>query len=82
LEWMDRIAVPVTREDASLEALITKLVNGGGGNLLHTLQEIVGKPLLEKVLLAAGDNQSEAAKRLGVSRNTLRKMMAKYGMFS
>jgi DNA-binding protein Fis len=58
------------------------MVNSGEGNLLDAVHELVEKPLLEKVLSAAGENQSEASKQLGVSRNTLRKLMMKYGLLT
>lgn len=41
----------------------------------------VEKPLLKTILAEANGNQSAAARWLGVSRNTLRKMIAKYNLF-
>ncbi len=40
----------------------------------------VEKPLLETVLKHCGQNQSKAAKTLGLSRSTLRKKMALYNI--
>ncbi|MBL4679373.1 MAG: DNA-binding transcriptional regulator Fis [Pseudomonadales bacterium] len=37
-------------------------------------------PLLESVMKTAGNNQSLAAKMLGLNRGTLRKKLKKYGM--
>lgn len=38
----------------------------------------VERPMLEAVLLRTKGNQSKAARWLGISRNTLRKLMEKY----
>lgn len=73
-------AVPATRDGAPVEEVVSGLLADGGENLLDAAHEIIERPLLAQVLNAAGGNQSEAAKRLGVSRNTLRKLMAKYVM--
>ena len=49
---------------------------------LHTLVIAeVEKPLLQAVLAHSGQNQSKAAKVLGLSRSTLRKKMELYGIF-
>lgn len=40
----------------------------------------VEKPLLEATLEQVGYNQSKAAKALGLSRSTLRKKLAQYGL--
>ncbi|MHB9029434.1 MAG: sigma-54-dependent transcriptional regulator [Candidatus Latescibacterota bacterium] len=76
------ITVPAARILESLDEIIGELIDTGGGGLLDSIHALVEKPLLGKVLSLAGENQSEAAKRLGVSRNTLRKMMTKYGLLS
>lgn len=49
-------------------------------NLYDMVIQEVEKPLLETVLLHSKDNQSITAKILGLSRGTLRKKMAKYGL--
>jgi len=41
----------------------------------------VEEPMLEMVLQYTGQNQSKAAKHLRISRGTLRKKMAQYGLF-
>lgn len=74
--------IPVGDSDGSVDAIVSGLVDEGGRNLLEAAHEIIEKPLLEKLLASVGENQSEAAKRLGVSRNTLRKLLAKYGMLA
>jgi Fis family transcriptional regulator len=40
----------------------------------------IERPLLETVMEHANNNQSKAAKWLGISRNTLRKLLAKYSL--
>lgn len=47
-------------------------------NLYQLVLNEVEKPLLETVLEYTKDNQSLAAKLLGISRNTLRKLMNLY----
>ena len=42
-------------------------------NLHETVMKEVEKPLISIVLKEAGQNQSQAAKILGINRNTLRK---------
>jgi DNA-binding protein Fis len=61
---------------------VDDLVGGDGGELLEAAHRIIEQPLLARLLSHVGDNQSEAAKRLGVSRNTIRKLLAKYGMLT
>jgi len=48
---------------------------GGSGNL--PLEEVEKRSILES-LAASGGNKSEAARRLGITRKTLRKKLAKY----
>lgn len=49
-------------------------------NLYDTVLQEVEKPLLEVVLKQTKGNQSKTAKILGLSRITLRKKMARYGL--
>ncbi len=75
-------SVPALKNEKTIESLIENLVNSDSANLLDAVHAMVERPLLLRVLSSAGENQSEAAKRLGISRNTLRKLMAQYGMLS
>ncbi len=60
---------------ASFQTLIDELVEGGF--FLEEVVEILEKGMIEKVLARVEGNQSEAAKILGIHRNTLlRKMVA------
>lgn len=49
-------------------------------NLYAMVINEVEKPLIETVLEQCGHNQSKAAQVLGLSRSTLRKKMAQYGI--
>ena len=61
---------------------MSELIESGITELLEVTRGRIEKPLLIKVMSMVGDNQGEAAKKLGISRNTLRKMLAKYGIIS
>ena len=74
------INVPGQIDLESISGIVTKLVESGSENLLETARERIEKPLLVRIMSKVGENQSKAAKALGVSRNTLRKMLARYGM--
>lgn len=50
------------------------------GDLYRYLVESLEKPLLEKVLNHTRDNQLEAARILGINRNTLRTKIKKLGI--
>lgn len=76
------IVVPERPENESIEYAVLNLIESGTGNLLESARERVEKPLLIKLMSRMGDNQTEVAKMLGVSRNTLRKLLAKYTMLS
>jgi len=74
--------IPRQEELESISYIVSKLIKDGSGNLLDDAREAIEKPLLTKVMARVGENQSEAAKVLGVSRNTLRKMLNRYDMIS
>lgn len=48
------------------------------GFFLEQAVEIIGKGMIERALKATGTNQSEAAKLLGIHRNTLLRKMVEY----
>lgn len=50
-------------------------------NLFEMVLAEFEQPTLEMVLQYFGQNQSKAAKALGISRGTLRKKMAQYDLF-
>jgi len=74
------IDVPGQNDLESISCIVSKLVENSSGDLLDAARERIEKPLFAKVMSRVGENQSEAAKVLGISRNTLRKMLAHYGM--
>jgi two-component system nitrogen regulation response regulator GlnG len=50
------------------------------GHVYRFLIEAVERPLLEKVLTYTGGNQLEAARILGINRNTLRTKLKRLGI--
>ena len=74
--------IPGSRNAESIDSIVSELVDSVSSELLEAARERIEKPLLSKVMSRVADNQSLAAKMLGISRNTLRKMLAKYGMLS
>jgi Fis family transcriptional regulator len=50
------------------------------GDLYDLVIGEVERPLLEMVLNHAGENQSDAARMLGINRNTLRKKLKDHGL--
>lgn len=49
-------------------------------NMYELIMSKVEKPLLTQILRRVGGNQVQAAKILGINRNTLRKKMKEYGL--
>ena len=74
------LTVPERPETESIDSVVRNLIRSGSVNILEAAHERIEKPLLMNVMSQVGDNQSEAAKILGVSRNTLRKMLAHYNL--
>ena len=64
----------------TLQQYITKLDGQTPANLYDLVLAEVEKPLIEMVLKLTNNNQSKAAIVLGISRGTLRKKMAIYGL--
>lgn len=62
--------------NVSFEILIDHLVENGF--FLEEAVEILEKGMLERVLSGTGGNQSEAAKILGIHRNTLLRKMLEF----
>ena len=76
------LEIPAIHGMDTLDQVIEGLMESKTADLLEKAYSIIEKPLLSKLMLRVGDNQSEAARKLGVSRNTLRKLLAKHGMLS
>jgi two-component system, NtrC family, nitrogen regulation response regulator GlnG len=64
----------------SIDAVVSELIDSGLPDMLEVARERIEKPLIAKTIARFGGNQSEAARHLGVSRNTIRKMLDKYGL--
>ena len=62
----------------SFDGLIDHLVTGGF--FLEEAVEILEKGMIERVLRQKGSNQCEAAKALGIHRNTLLRKMVQHGI--
>jgi len=82
ITFEENVPVGVLKRDdaATVESVVDELIGSGRSGLLEAARERMEKPLLANVLARAGGNQSKAAALLGISRNTLRKMLDKYGM--
>jgi len=74
--------IPAQFSVDGIETVVSGLLESGLTNLLEAARAAIEKPLLVKVMSRVRNNRSEAAKMLGISRNTLNKMLAKYGMSS
>lgn len=63
---------------AAISEYFHHLEDAEASGLYNLVLSEVERPLLESILSFAQGNQSQAARWLGLSRNTLRKMIAKY----
>ena len=66
--------------DAFIKRWIRNNLSHGKSNLLADLTDHVARLIIVETLTACNGNQSQAAKRLGVSRPTLLYKMGKYGL--
>jgi transcriptional regulator with GAF, ATPase, and Fis domain len=76
----DAYGVPGRKDVEDIDSIISDLIENPGSDLLESARERVEKPLLAKLLSRHRNNQSEAARALGISRSTLRKMLEKYNL--
>lgn len=65
----------------SLRQYFIRLEGQAPAELYALVMAEVEQPMIEMVLQYTGQNQSKAAKILGLSRGTLRKKMAQYDLF-
>ena len=63
-----------------LHKYFLNLDGGSCKNIYELVLTEVEQPLLEIIMQYTAGNQSKAAKWLGVSRNTLRKLLKKYNL--
>ena len=64
----------------ALHAMLPALIDNERGRLHRAVIARLERPLLAGVLAAAGGNQLEAARILGINRNTLRKRLRLLGL--
>jgi two-component system, NtrC family, nitrogen regulation response regulator GlnG len=74
--------VPKINGMDTVDQIAEGLVESDTYNILETAYAKIEKPLISKLMLKVNGNQSDAAKKLGISRNTLRKLLIKHGLFS
>ena len=65
---------------SALDSYFEQLDGHNVNNLYQFVLEEVERPMFEKVMAYAGGNQTKAANLLGISRSTLRKKLALYGL--
>jgi len=64
----------------ALEHYFSQMSDHDISGLYQMVMSETEQPLLETVMLQTGGNQSKATKMLGISRSTLRKKLALYGL--
>ncbi len=65
----------------ALQAVLPSMIDAERGRLYHVVIAQLERPLLGAVLARARGNQLEAARILGINRNTLRKRLRTLGLF-
>jgi two-component system response regulator AtoC len=73
-------ASPTGGEDSSLEAFIRLCVTSDDGDQYAQAHGRLDRLFLTRVLEATGGNQQEAARRLGIARQTLRRRLRELGL--
>ena len=71
--WADAVAQAVP-------AIVDALRSGGSMRIYREAMVLMERPLLVHVLALTGGNQLQAARLLGVNRNTLRKRCRELGL--
>jgi two-component system nitrogen regulation response regulator GlnG len=73
-------AAPSTGDDANLEAFVRLCLASDDGDQYAQAHHRLDRVLLPRVLEATGGNQLEAARRLGIARETLRRRLRDLGL--
>ncbi len=79
---LQELAADGEEQDFQVSALVRRLLVAGESNIYHQLQLAVDRSALDEVLRHVHGNQVEAARRLGISRTTLRVKLQSLGILS
>ena len=74
-----QIAAAVTDDELNITALVRRLLSAGESEIYHQAQFALDRAVLDEVLRHVKSNQVEAARRLGISRTTLRAKLQALG---
>lgn len=88
-EHRDTVKIDLDQIEADYAKMFTdilspnfeKILSISGSHVYHHLQSGFEKALMSSVLKYTGSNQVKAAELLGISRNTLRDRISKYGLY-
>jgi DNA-binding NtrC family response regulator len=64
-----------------IDSIFPKLIAGSEGQVYHLVQSSMEKALISATLKHFNSNQVKASEMLGISRNTLRDRISKYGIY-
>ena len=64
-----------------IDSIFPKLIAGSEGQVYHLMQSSMEKALISATLKHFNSNQVKASEMLGISRNTLRDRISKYGIY-
>jgi DNA-binding NtrC family response regulator len=81
----EHLGLPAQRDESRLGvsefgAKIQQAWDSGQSNLHQLLHDGLDRDLIQHALKQCGGNQTQLAERLGLSRNTVRKLVQKYGL--
>jgi len=64
-----------------VDPIMPKLINSSNGQVYHFLESALERAMIASCLKQYEGNQVKTAEALGISRNTLRDRIAKYGIY-
>ena len=81
----EHLGLPTERDESCMgvpefDATIQQAWDSGQPNLHQLLHDGLDRDLIQHALKQCGGNQTQLAERLGLSRNTVRKLVQKYGL--
>lgn len=88
VEQLEKLHIASPVRGVSLSSTVSKSVEGyldqldenSASNLYELVMDVVREPMMRSVLQKLRGNQSAAARIMGISRGTLRKLMKRYQM--